>query len=770
MKKIIFPILVALIVAGVSAIFFWNPYIKILLPAYLGSSSAQYKAAEYYEEKVEEKEKSGNKDNISKDAESAVKWLKKCAEKGNADCQNHLGLVFYARKDYSSAMQWYMKAAEKENYEAQCEIGRLYVLGLGVEMNVYKAVEWFEKSVKKNSYCAHLLGTMYENGSGVKQDYSKALELYKKSAEDGNATGAFCLGNMYYLGRGVDENVFTAKEWYDKAVKSGGRYNNVVARAAYILGTIYQEDGIKGYKKAFEYYSIAAEKGDAEAQKKLCFMYARGQGIEKDHNKAVLMAKKAEANGQSDVLFSLGIGYYYGWDQYIGIESDQPDKAKAADVLELSAEQGSLHAQNFVAKMYYIGDGVSTDTAKAFKWYAKAAEQGSVESQLQLADMLYEGIGTEQNYQKAFEWYTKAAEQGNAIAEERLGDCFVSGKGTEKNINEGINWYNKAMQKGSTTAKEKLSEYYFALAEQNKSDKDEAVKLYEKAAEIGNMKAVYALLSIYAEEGKEEQAVEIYAKAAENGTPTDKDCLRIAKLYEQYDNNMTAREKRDGGDHKNEIKKWYMKAADLGNMEAMETMLKEYKQNKEYYQAETMLEKMLEHGKSDAGYQLGMIYATGMYNRTKNDDKAYDWFVKAAEKGDLKSQALSIYLDYREDDEPTLRKHAERNSGYIKNLVQHKYSRESFLALCKDYERKMEDYAEGILAKEWENSSCRGKVSMFSDMEAFECGILFASKFSRYVRNAQEVFNNIVKKNKEFAGYYKEPPVIKAKSKTRKKR
>ena len=640
MKKIIFPILVALIVAGVSAIFFWNPYIKILLPAYLGSSSAQYKASEYYAERVKQKEKSGNKDNNSRDSKSVVKWLKKCAEKGNADCQNDLGMYFLFGEDYATAMQWLMKAAEKDNYKAQCNIGELYKFGLGVEKNYSKAVGWYEKSVQKNSFCLSNLGSMYEFGLGVKQDYSKALELYKKSAEDGNAHGEYSLGMMYFQGDGVDKNVFTARDWFEKADKKG------YIPATVKLGDIYSE--ISDCKKAFEYYSIAAEKGNREAQIHLCFMYAGGICTEQDYNKAVLMAKKSSVKG--DVLFSLGI---YSIDSLV--IGKEIDKSKVAEVFELSAEQGNLEAQEFVAGMYYTGIGVSkdtlkaishvqkdykctscflivsTDTAKAFKWYAKAAEQGSVESQLQLAAMLYEGIGTEQNYQKAFEWYKKAAEQGNAIAEERLGDCFFYGKGTEKNINEGINWYNKAMQKGSTTAKEKLSEYYFALAEQNKSDKDEAVKLYEKAAEIGNMEAVYALLSIYAEEGKEEQAVEIYAKAAE--------------------------------------------------------------------------------------------------------------------KGDLKSQALSIYLDYREDDEPTLRKHRWRNSKYIKNLVKQKFSKDSFFAVCKDYE-----------AKRYNRVDICARIGFYDDewnILLLGCEIGVTKKINEYAeRDVQQVLNNILKNNKEFAKYY----------------
>ncbi|WP_171251809.1 tetratricopeptide repeat protein, partial [Acinetobacter baumannii] len=60
------------------------------------------------------------------------------------------------------------------------------------------------------------------------------------------------------------------------------------AEAKYYLGILYEEGyGVtQDYKKAFEWYSKAANQGNAEAQNNLGAMYALGQGVEQNYKKA----------------------------------------------------------------------------------------------------------------------------------------------------------------------------------------------------------------------------------------------------------------------------------------------------------------------------------------------------------------------------------------------------------------------------------------------------------------------------------------------------
>ena len=53
------------------------------------------------------------------------------------------------------------------------------------------------------------------------------------------------------------------------------------------------------------------------------------------------------------------------------------------DLLD-DATQGKITAQNNLAGMYYLGEGVVQDYAKAFEWYSKSAVQGNAEAQFNL--------------------------------------------------------------------------------------------------------------------------------------------------------------------------------------------------------------------------------------------------------------------------------------------------------------------------------------------------------------------------------------------------
>jgi TPR repeat protein len=87
------------------------------------------------------------------------------------------------------------------------------------------------------------------------------------------------------------------------------------------------------YDKAVEYYTMAAEQGDANAQFNLGFMFGNGLGVEQSYEKAV-------------------------------------------EYCTMAAEQGHANAQCELGLMYENGQGVEQSCAIARKWWAKAANQG----------------------------------------------------------------------------------------------------------------------------------------------------------------------------------------------------------------------------------------------------------------------------------------------------------------------------------------------------------------------------------------------------------
>ena len=77
--------------------------------------------------------------------------MKEKAEKGDAQAQYALGLMYYngekVAKNYAEALKWFCRAAEENGHrEAQLFLGGMYYEGIGTPQNYSEAVRWFRKS------------------------------------------------------------------------------------------------------------------------------------------------------------------------------------------------------------------------------------------------------------------------------------------------------------------------------------------------------------------------------------------------------------------------------------------------------------------------------------------------------------------------------------------------------------------------------------------------------------------------------------------------
>jgi TPR repeat protein len=173
----------------------------------------------------------------------------------------------------------------------------------------------------------------------------------------------------------------------------------------------------------------AAEKGDAEAQNNLGWMYNDGKGVAKDKVEAEKWFRKAAEQGHIGAQYKLASMYYW----------DTKDKAEAEKWFRKAAEQGDAEAQNSLGWMYYI----NYDLDKAVKWLRKAAEQGHIDAQFWLGHM-YSSIFD--NGKEAEKWLKKSAEQGEILAQYYLGLMYYKGELIEEDLDEAEKWFRKAAE------------------------------------------------------------------------------------------------------------------------------------------------------------------------------------------------------------------------------------------------------------------------------------------------------------------------------------
>ena len=118
---------------------------------------------------------------------------------------------------------------------------------------------------------------------------------------------------------------------------------------------------------------ILAERGDAEAQVSLGWMYQTGQGFARDYHQAA---------------------HWY----------------------RAAADQGNGLAQYSLGELYAVGLGVPQDFAQAVAWHRRAAEGGNVSAQFRLAYFYENGLGVPRDYGAAAAWYSRGAAQGSQVA------------------------------------------------------------------------------------------------------------------------------------------------------------------------------------------------------------------------------------------------------------------------------------------------------------------------------------------------------------------
>ncbi len=172
------------------------------------------------------------------------------------------------------------------------------------------------------------------------------------------------------------------------------------------------------------------------------------------------------------------------------------DYVTALRVFKPLAEQGNAPAQNYLASMYYVGQGVTTNYAEAAKWSRLAAEQGDMEAQYNLGVMYDSGKGVTTNYDEATKWIRLAAEQGYAAAQKDLGYMYEHGLRVPKDYDEAAKWYRLAAEQGDADTQHTLG-FIYAQGQGVPQDYDEAAKWYRLAAEQGFALAQHDLGLMY---------------------------------------------------------------------------------------------------------------------------------------------------------------------------------------------------------------------------------------------------------------------------------
>lgn len=197
------------------------------------------------------------------------------ANSGDAVAMRKLGYEYLIgkniQKDEKKAFQLFRAAVWEGDLNATIYCGYCCKTGAGLEKpNIVAAARYYEYGARAGVAAAQYeLARIYidkEMGDacfiGGANPYFGCERWLKKAAEQNYIYAEELLADKYYEGVYIVKDVKAAIYWYEKAANQGNVY------AMYRAGYIYYSEPID-YNKAGQWFSLAAEKGDKDAEEVL---------------------------------------------------------------------------------------------------------------------------------------------------------------------------------------------------------------------------------------------------------------------------------------------------------------------------------------------------------------------------------------------------------------------------------------------------------------------------------------------------------------------
>ena len=546
-------------------------------------------------------------------------------------------------QDYLKAYDLFLEAAEAGCVQAQSYLCKMLSLGEGIDVNMAESVKWGLLAAEGGDADAqNRLGVRYYNGEGVEQDYTLAAKWFLRSANAGFPKAIGNIAYLYGVGKGVTQSDEEALKWAKKAAANG------IDNTELLIGYDYVEEEARDYEAAVKWFTLAAEKGNPEAQNQLAIIYCDENYARCDEKKALSWFLRAGQNGDPDAQCNLGKIYAEG---KLG---ESIDLVKAELWYLQAAENGLYNVYGILGHMYMNGDSVEQDYHKAAIYLSRGAEKGDAFSQNCLAILYLEGKGVEQNNELALKYYTLSSDNGNYIATYNLakyygtvlvddklsfryystaaeagyppamnmvGEFHELGKGVNKDLAKALEYYIAASEKNCVRAQYNLGRFYY-YGKVVPTDYNHARQLLLIAAQKGHVDANLILGDMYyyghGVDKDLEKATEFFKKAADSGDI--KAMSQLAVFYKQGYGNPENRDQ--------EILRLYERAAEegddfaqceLGNMYSYGKIVKVDPEKSVYY-----YKLAADQGNSIAINSLGFHYST----KNIDYDESFKWYKK----------------------------------------------------------------------------------------------------------------------------------------------
>jgi TPR repeat protein/serine/threonine protein kinase len=408
-------------------------------------------------------------------------------------------------------------------------------------------------------------------------------------------------GEQYYRSANLTQAVY----YFQKAADAGNPAGEMYLGRLYALGNGIGHD----FDRARGLFEKSAAAGNVEAMDNLGFLYDNGFGVTKDYKQAAQWYRKAADAGSADAMVRLGVLYHNGW----GFDRDYN---QARQWYEKAAEGGNTRGMTNLGLMYEDGLSVTRDYNRARELYQKAGDAGSPAGMTLLGILYDDGLGVTRDAEMARHWYEKASAAGDPIAMNYLGAIYGRGRGVDRDYAQQRAWYEKSAEMAIPWAVD--------------------VKVNEHRIAQGRSEAELALGDI-SRNGLGATPDFMQARRWYDKSFADGDADGAARIGQMYFFGQGVL--KDYG----QAREWYEKAAGMGNSNAMNDLGVLYFNGQgvpqSYEKAREWDEKSAAAGNATAMKNLGNIYEYGD-GVAVDKVKAEEWYEKAADAGNIDASVL----------------------------------------------------------------------------------------------------------------------------------
>lgn len=200
-------------------------------------------------------------------------------------------------------------------------------------------------------------------GVGVEKDEVFARALWEVAARQGSAEGAYYFARCLEFGVGTPVKAKKAFEYYSQAAEK--KFPAALVRMGdyRLTGTFAAQDPAE----AFALYAKAAEKKYPPALRKMGWCYENGIGAEKDLAKAFTYYERSAYQGDPQGMYQAGRCFLEG----IGVKADP---AGAVYFFRRGAFFGDRDSMTALAECLRTGRGCTADPVQAQQWLDRASK------------------------------------------------------------------------------------------------------------------------------------------------------------------------------------------------------------------------------------------------------------------------------------------------------------------------------------------------------------------------------------------------------------